>query len=54
MAVKMLLNVIDSFEENSVKYVQQNEEQVTYANKLEKNDGIINWESDCSTIHIIL
>ncbi|MGR3178070.1 MAG: methionyl-tRNA formyltransferase [Candidatus Anammoxibacter sp.] len=51
LAVKLLLNVIDSYEENSVKYIQQNEKLVTYANKLEKDDGIINWKSDSKTIH---
>ncbi|MGR3319626.1 MAG: methionyl-tRNA formyltransferase [Candidatus Anammoxibacter sp.] len=51
LAVKLLLNVIDSFEENHVKYIQQNEKLVTYANKLEKKDGIINWESNSRTIH---
>ncbi|MGR3219916.1 MAG: methionyl-tRNA formyltransferase [Candidatus Anammoxibacter sp.] len=51
LAVELLLNVVDSFEDNSVRYIPQDEKLVTYANKLEKDDGIINWECDSRTIH---
>ncbi len=46
-----LLNVIESFENNTVKYTKQDEAKSTYANKLEKNEGLIDWNSDRESIH---
>lgn len=51
LAAEPLLKVIDSFCENHVKYTPQNEDLVTFAGKLEKKDGVINWEWNKKNIH---
>jgi methionyl-tRNA formyltransferase len=46
-----LLNVIDSFAGNAIKYTPQDARLATYANKLEKKEGFVNWNSSGRKIH---
>ncbi len=51
LAVEPLLKVVDSFESNSVKYTPQDESLVTFADKLEKKEGLIDWNAGKEEIH---
>ena len=54
IAVDLLQNVIDSFEKNSVEYSCQDEALVTYASKLKKGEGDINWNCSSESIHNLI
>ena len=54
IAVELLQKVIASFEKNSVKYKCQDEGLVTYASKLEKGEGAINWNGSSESIHNLI
>ena len=51
LAVEPLLKTIDNIEKNGVECIKQDETKVTLANKLEKNEGIIDWNCDSGKIH---
>ena len=53
-AIGLLSNVIDSYENNSVKYIVQDKKEVTFADKLEKDEGMINWDENNVTIHNLI
>ena len=50
LAVPVLMKAIHQFEENSVVYHEQDETQVTYAPKLKREDGYIDWEKSADEI----
>lgn len=54
IAVGVLKKAIDDFESNSVKYIPQDEKLATYANKLTKNDGMINWNLKTIDVHALV
>lgn len=47
----LLLECIDLIEIDKAKFTKQDEDKATYAPKLEKKDGLINWSSPALQIH---
>lgn len=48
---KMVLEVIDLLQNGLAKRVKQSAEGITYANKIEKEEGQINWNESAEKIH---
>jgi methionyl-tRNA formyltransferase len=48
---ELLVATLDAIEAGTVSETPQDESQVTYAPKLTKGEGLINWSSDGTTIH---
>lgn len=54
LSVDGLLNVIEFFEKGTVKYIKQDDSKVTFADKLEKSEGLIDWSCSSKTIHDLI
>ena len=50
LAAEKILDNIDDIFENKAKFVNQNHKLATYAKKISKNEGQINWSDDASKI----
>ena len=50
MGAKLILDALKLIEEDKLKFIKQNEEEVTYAKKIEKNEAKINWNEDADKI----
>ena len=50
LGAKMILDSLRLLSENNAKFVQQNEEEATYANKISKSETEIDWREDASKI----
>jgi len=50
-AAEKLIDVIDSIENDQVKFRSQDDEGVSYAPLIKKNDGCIKWDDSAKTIH---
>jgi methionyl-tRNA formyltransferase len=48
---ELLLHAIDRIEKNKVTFTKQDEKKATYARKLTKKDGVINWNKRAPVIH---
>ena len=51
LGAAILLEAIDSIENGRAKLIQQDSSQASYAPKLKKEDGLINWNEPASKIH---
>jgi methionyl-tRNA formyltransferase len=51
LGAKTLLEAIDLIVQQKVTFVAQDENQVSYAPKLRKKDGLINWQTSALEIH---
>lgn len=51
VAADLLIKVIDSFGANTIEYRPQDERSVTFANKLDKREGAIDWSCNGREIH---
>ena len=49
-AAELIVKTIDKIEAGTVKLTPQNDKQATYAPKLTKEDGLIDWNSDAQDI----
>jgi len=47
----LLEKVVKKLEENKIKFLAQDERQASYAPKIKKKDGLINWNKSCLKIH---
>ena len=50
LAAKKILDNIDDIFENKVKFVDQDHSRATYAKKINKNEGRINWNDNAQSI----
>ena len=50
LAEETVIEIIDKIIENKIKFVDQNHHEATYANKIEKIDGKINWSESAELI----
>ena len=50
LSVNVLMETIDKIDNGTAIYTEQDESQVTYAHKLQKKDGFINWENTAEQI----
>lgn len=50
LAAEALIESLESIRQNTVQFTKQNEAEASYAPKLEKNYGLINWNSYASNI----
>lgn len=48
---ELLLKAMDKIEKNDVQFTKQDEKKATYAGKLTKKDGLINWNEKAAVIH---
>ncbi|MBU2541404.1 MAG: methionyl-tRNA formyltransferase [Candidatus Omnitrophica bacterium] len=51
LAGKKILEVLDLIKEKKITFSKQDSSCATFAPKLEKNDGVINWNIDAVAIH---
>lgn len=51
LGADLLLKVLDDIEKKDFKLIPQDENRVSYAPKLTKKDGFINWDEPAITIH---
>ena len=51
LGAKLLLEVLDQFEKGVARKIPQDESQATYAAKIHKESGRINWSQDAQKIH---
>jgi len=51
VSADLLFKVLDKIEAGNVSFTPQNEDRVSYAPKLKKQDGFINWEMPAITLH---
>ncbi len=51
VAGNLLLRVLEAYEHSSVSYIPQQEELVSYAPRVRKADGLINWNQPPEKIH---
>ncbi|MDD5496359.1 MAG: methionyl-tRNA formyltransferase [Candidatus Omnitrophica bacterium] len=51
LGAKALLKAIESIEKDKAKFKKQDASAATYAPKLKKEDGLINWDEPATTIH---
>ena len=50
LAAEKILDNIDEILDNKAKFIDQNHSEATYAKKIEKTEGRINWNDEASTI----
>ena len=50
LAAEKILDNVDDILENKVKFVEQDHTRATYANKIDKNEGKIDWSEEASKI----
>jgi methionyl-tRNA formyltransferase len=50
IGASLTLETIDKLEQNSLTFIPQDDLQSSYAHKLKKTDGLIDWEHDAQTI----
>ena len=50
-AGNLLIKVLDAYKQSTVSYSPQRKELVTYATRLKKQDGLINWNQPAEKIH---
>lgn len=50
MGAGLFIEALELLEEGRVKFIKQNEKEATFAPKLEKEDGLINWNSAAGEI----
>ena len=50
LSSKLILDCIDEIEEGKAKFIDQDEEKVTYAKKINKEEGKINWDNSAENI----
>tara|TARA_A100001011_G_scaffold246600_1_gene254853 strand:- start:88 stop:1020 length:933 start_codon:yes stop_codon:yes gene_type:complete len=50
LAAEKILDNIDEILDNKVKFIDQNHSEATYAKKIDKTEGRINWNDEASTI----
>tara|TARA_B100000965_G_scaffold390549_1_gene397698 strand:+ start:579 stop:1508 length:930 start_codon:yes stop_codon:yes gene_type:complete len=50
LAAEKILDIIDSIFEEKVFFEEQNHDEATYANKIEKSEGRINWSDEAENI----
>ncbi|GJQ59210.1 MAG: methionyl-tRNA formyltransferase [Candidatus Scalindua sp. AMX11] len=51
LGAEVLMESIDQLDAGDIKYTKQDESLVTYAPKLKKRDGLINWNQNTKEIH---
>lgn len=51
VAGNLLIKVLDAYKQSAVSYSPQRKELVTYAPRLKKQDGLINWNQPAEKIH---
>ena len=49
LAAEKILDIIDDIFEDNVKFIDQSHTEATYARKIEKQEGLINWNDKAST-----
>ena len=50
LSAEKILDNIDNILDDKIKFVDQNHSEATYAKKIEKSEGNINWEDEASNI----
>ena len=50
LASEKILDVVDDIMEDKIKFKDQNHERATYASKIQKNEGKINWNNTANKI----
>jgi len=50
LSSKLILDCIDEIEEGKAKFIDQDEEKATYAKKINKEEGKINWDNSAENI----
>ena len=50
IGAKLILDALELIERNKAEFTSQNESEVTYAKKIEKNEAKINWREDAQNI----
>lgn len=51
LGAQLLIEALNLIEEGRVPFVPQDEKLVTFASKLKKSDGLINWSEEATKIH---
>ena len=51
LGAELLMETLDQFERGTIQYTKQDENLVTYAPKLKKKDGLIDWNRNTKEIH---
>ncbi len=51
IGARLMVSVLDSIEDGRAEYIPQNKDEATYAPKLTKNDGLIDWKDDGVNIY---
>lgn len=51
MGAELLVETLNRIETGNVTYIKQDEQSVTFAPKLKKEDGLINWSRETQKIH---
>ncbi|MDR4496675.1 MAG: methionyl-tRNA formyltransferase [Candidatus Scalindua sp.] len=51
LGAELLIETLDQFDRGTIQYTQQDENLVTYAPKLKKKDGLIDWNRNTKEIH---
>lgn len=51
LGAKLLLETIDLIEDEKIEFEKQDERQATYAPKMKKEDGLIDWNESAPAIH---
>lgn len=51
VAGNLLIKILDAYEKSAISYSPQRKESVTYAPRLKKKDGLINWNQPAEKIH---
>jgi len=46
IGARLMVSVLNSIEDGRAEYIPQNKDEVTFAPKLTKNDGLIDWKDD--------
>lgn len=54
LGAKMLIHVLDMTEKKKVQFIPQDESCVTYAPKLKKEDGFIDWTKDAQSVYNLI
>ena len=50
LGAKLILEALDLIKYNKAKFIPQNDDEATYAKKIEKAESKINWELEAKTI----
>ena len=50
LAAEKILDILDNIYDDSIKFIDQDHSKATYAKKIQKSEGKINWEEDADKI----